>query len=92
MTKALDYFDPAKKNDGNLSKTLSGSTCQFLVISFKSDWRFPPERSKEIVDALIDAEKNVSYLNIDYIKGHDSFLMQNDRYENAIDSFLEADV
>ena len=92
MTRALDYFDPAKKKDGNLSETLSSSTCQFLVISFKSDWRFPPERSKEIVDALIKAEKKVSYLNIDSIQGHDSFLMKNDRYENAINSFLEADV
>ena len=92
MTKALDYFDPAKKNDGNLSETLSRATCQFLVVSFKSDWRFPSERSKEIVDALIHAEKKVSYLDIDSIQGHDSFLMKNDRYENAINSFLEADV
>ena len=92
MTKALDYFDPARKNDGNLSETLSEATCQFLVVSFKSDWRFPSERSKEIVDALIHAEKKVSYLDIDSIQGHDSFLMKNDRYENAINSFLEADV
>ena len=88
MTKALDYFDPARTNDGNLSETLSKATCQFLVISFKSDWRFPSERSKEIVDALIHAEKKVSYLDIDSIQGHDSFLMKNDRYENAINSFL----
>ena len=92
MTKALDYFDPAKKNDGNLSETISKATCQFLVVSFKSDWRFPSERSKEIVDALIHAEKKVSYLDIDSIQGHDSFLMKNDRYENAINSFLESDV
>ena len=92
MTKALDYFDPAKKDDGNLSETLSKASCQFLVVSFKSDWRFPSERSKEIVDALIHAEKKVSYLDIDSIQGHDSFLMKNDRYENAINSFLEADV
>ena len=92
MTKALDYFDPAKKNDGNLSETLSKATCKFLVVSFKSDWRFPSERSKEIVDALIHAEKKVSYLDIDSIQGHDSFLMKNDRYENAINSFLESNV
>ena len=92
MTKALDYFDPAKKNDGDLAQTLSDSICQFLVISFKSDWRFAPEKSKEIVDALIEAEKSVSYLNIDSIQGHDSFLMQNARYENAIINFLKANV
>ena len=63
-----------------------------MIVSFKSDWRFPPERSKEIVDALIEAEKKVSYLNIDSIQGHDSFLMKNDRYENAIKSFLKSDV
>ena len=92
MTKALDYFDPARMNDGLFAKTLENSLCSFLIISFKSDWRFPPERSKEIVDALIEAEKKVSYLNIDSIQGHDSFLMKNDRYENAIKSFLKSDV
>tara|TARA_B100000945_G_scaffold270842_1_gene232334 strand:+ start:21012 stop:22112 length:1101 start_codon:yes stop_codon:yes gene_type:complete len=89
MTKALDYFDPSKKTDGDLSKVVSSTECDFLVISFKSDWRFSPERSKEIVNALITAKKPVSYLEIDSIQGHDSFLMQNERYVDALKTYLE---
>ncbi len=75
MTKALDYFDPpAAKHDGDLTATFSAAKANFFLVSFTTDWRFsPPARSREIVDALIDAKKNVSYLEIDAPQGHDAF-------------------
>ncbi len=92
MTKALDYFDPARDFDGKdaLAKALSVSKCQYLVMSFTTDWRFAPERSQEIVNALMATKKPVSYLNIDAPHGHDSFLFDIPRYMTAIKGFLSA--
>jgi len=89
MTKALDYFDPAAEFAGNLAKTFERVLANFLVISFTTDWRFSPERSQEIVNALIKANKNVSYLNIDSPFGHDAFLLKNERYEQALANYLQ---
>lgn len=80
MTKALDYFDPAASYGDNLTEALHGAQCKFKVISFTTDWRFSPERSREIVDALIDARKPVSYAEIDSPQGHDAFLIPIPRY------------
>lgn len=88
MTKALDYFDPAGDHDNDLSHCLSQSTCKFLVVSFSTDWRFSPERSKEIVDALVRAQKPVSYLEIDAPQGHDAFLFQIPEYVSILKNFL----
>lgn len=88
MTKLLDYFDPADKCNGNLVKAFEPIKAQVMVISFSSDWRFSPERSKEISDALLEANKNVSYLEIKSSHGHDSFLFSEDRYVRAIKAFL----
>ncbi|WP_106475843.1 homoserine O-succinyltransferase MetX [Phytohalomonas tamaricis] len=88
MTKALDYFDPAGEHDGDLVRALHPATCRFLVISFTTDWRFAPARSKELVDALILAGKNVSYANIDSPHGHDAFLLSNERYDAALSGFM----
>ena len=88
MTKLLDYFDPADKCNGNLVKAFEPIKAQVMVISFTSDWRFSPERSKEISDALLEANKNVSYLEIKSSHGHDSFLFSEDRYVRAIKAFL----
>lgn len=98
MTKALDYFDPTRDyvDDDRLSDldalklTLSHSTCQYLVVSFTTDWRFAPERSQEIVDALMANDKPVSYVNVDAPHGHDSFLFDIPRYMNAVRGFLNA--
>ena len=98
MTKALDYFDPARDNatDDNLSerealrRALQSTQCQFLVVSFTTDWRFAPERSQEIVDALIANGKPVSYINIDAPYGHDSFLFDIPLYRQAVSGFLNA--
>ena len=88
MTKLLDYFDPADKHNGDLVKAFEPIKAQVLVIAFTSDWRFSPERSKEISNALLEANKNVSYLEIESTHGHDSFLFSEDRYVNAIKAFL----
>ena len=91
MTKLLDYFDPADKCNGNLVKAFEPIKAQVMVISFTSDWRFSPERSKEISNALLEANKNVSYLEIKSTHGHDSFLFSEDRYVRAIKAFLGND-
>ncbi|WP_027349612.1 homoserine O-succinyltransferase MetX [Halotalea alkalilenta] len=88
MTKALDYFDPAGACDGDLAAALAPAQCRFLVVSFTSDWRFAPERSKELVDALMLAGKRVSYANVDSPHGHDAFLLPHPRYDTVLEGFL----
>ena len=89
MTRALDYFDPGQTNSSNdLAEILKATKCKFLVLSFTSDWRFPPERSQEIVNALIDAHKPVTYACICSNAGHDAFLMPNENYEKIFNGFL----
>tara|TARA_A100001015_G_scaffold58212_1_gene64081 strand:+ start:464 stop:1624 length:1161 start_codon:yes stop_codon:yes gene_type:complete len=88
MTKALDYFDPAKDTNNNLSEAFRNAKSKFLLISFTSDWRFPVARSREITDALIHADKDVSHIIIETDKGHDSFLLPIDRYTKALSAFL----
>ncbi|MBU2709519.1 homoserine O-succinyltransferase MetX [Zooshikella harenae] len=88
MTKALDYFDPAAEFDGDLTTALEQTQCKFLLISFTTDWRFSPERSKEIVDALLNAKKDVSYLEVDAPEGHDAFLLPIARYKQAFYAYM----
>lgn len=88
MTKALDYFDPASAHDGDLARTFADATADFCIMSFTTDWRFSPARSREIVDALIAAKKNVSYLDIDAPQGHDAFLLPIPRYLEAFVSYM----
>jgi homoserine O-acetyltransferase len=88
MTKALDYFDPAREYGHDLDKALAHARCKFLVISFTTDWRFSPERSREIVDALIHEGKQVSYAEIDAPQGHDSFLFNIPRYTNVLSAYM----
>lgn len=88
MTKALDYFDPAAAHDGDLARTLAVAKADFCVMSFTTDWRFSPARSREIVDALIAARKQVSYLEVDAPQGHDAFLMPIPRYLQAFSSYM----
>ncbi len=89
MTKALDYFDPAARNNGNLSVALATAKAQFLVVSFTTDWRFPPARSREIVKALLDNSLAVSYAEIESTQGHDAFLMENEDYFAVVRAYLE---
>tara|TARA_Y100001978_G_scaffold105609_1_gene94375 strand:- start:1352 stop:2482 length:1131 start_codon:yes stop_codon:yes gene_type:complete len=89
ITKALDYFDPAQNYNGNLKLALAGVGGRFLVISFTSDWRFSPPRSREIVKALVENGKDVSYAEIDAPHGHDAFLMSDPRYHQLINGYLQ---
>ena len=88
MTKSLDYFDPIKDMSESLINNLQKSKSKFLIISFTSDWRFPPKRSKEIVKLLLDNKRNVSYSEISADGGHDAFLMGNHDYFDIMRSFI----
>jgi homoserine O-acetyltransferase len=89
MTKALDYFDPAREYDGNLDKAFAAARANFLVLSFTTDWRFAPERSRAIVQALLHNRLNVSYGEITSTHGHDSFLMQDQHYHDVMRVYLD---
>jgi homoserine O-acetyltransferase len=84
ITRALDYFDPAKEHGNDLSAALAGIACESLLVSFTTDWRFPPERSREIVEAMLAKNKRVTYAEIDAPHGHDAFLMDDPRYHRLI--------
>ncbi|GHB04286.1 homoserine O-succinyltransferase MetX [Modicisalibacter luteus] len=89
MTKALDYFDPAAAHGGDLAAALAPANCPFLVMSFSTDWRFAPERSRELVDALVRAGKPVSYAEIESPHGHDAFLLPDVRYQAVFGGFMK---
>jgi homoserine O-acetyltransferase len=89
ITKALDYFDPAREHGGDLTKALAGTQADFLIASFSTDWRFSPERSREIVEALVSNRRRVSYAEIDAPHGHDAFLLEDPRYMNVVRAYYE---
>ena len=89
ITRALDYFDPARAYGGDLSKALARASCKFLLVSFSTDWRFSPARSREMVKALLDNRRDVSYAEIDAPHGHDAFLLEDPRYMNVVRSYFD---
>jgi homoserine O-acetyltransferase len=89
ITRALDYFDPARAHGGDLRAALAQATAKFLLVSFTTDWRFAPARSREIVKALLDNRRNVSYAEIDAPHGHDAFLLDDVRYMSVVRSYFE---
>jgi homoserine O-acetyltransferase len=89
ITKVLDYFDPALEHGGNLSRALAPARASFLVVSFTTDWRFSPARSREIVKALLDNRVNVTYAEIDAPHGHDAFLLEDPRYHRLIAAYFD---
>lgn len=89
MTKALDYFDPAAEYGGNLETALAHTNTHYFVASFSSDWRFAPERSKELVQALIRSRKNVQYIEVESVHGHDAFLMEDKPYIDAVRAYMQ---
>jgi homoserine O-acetyltransferase len=89
ITKALDYFDPAFEHGGNLTRALSPARAAFLVVSFTTDWRFSPERSREIVKALLDNRCRVTYAEIDAPHGHDAFLLDDERYHRLVAAYFD---
>lgn len=88
MTKALDYFDPAAEYGNNLQKALKQVEAKFFIASFSSDWRFSPQRSKELVKALIAACKSVQYIEVNSHHGHDAFLMEDEAYIRAVEAYM----
>jgi homoserine O-acetyltransferase/O-succinyltransferase len=89
ITRALDYFDPAKAFDGDLTAALAHTRAQYLVASFATDWRFAPARSRELVKALLDNKRRVTYAEIDAPHGHDAFLLDDARYHNVMRAYYE---
>ena len=92
ITRALDYFDPASAFGGDLSAALAQAKAKFLLVSFTTDWRFSPARSREIVKALLDNQRDVSYAEIDAPHGHDAFLLDDARYMGVVRSYFQSKV
>jgi homoserine O-acetyltransferase len=88
ITRALDYFDPAREHGGDLSRSFASARCKYLLASFSTDWRFSPARSREIVKALLDNKRDVSYAEIDAPHGHDAFLLEDPRYHGVLRAYF----
>jgi homoserine O-acetyltransferase len=88
ITRALDYFDPARAHDGELARAFAAAKAKFMLISFKTDWRFAPARAREIVKALVDNQHSVSYAEIDAPHGHDAFLLDDPRYHEVMRAYF----
>jgi homoserine O-acetyltransferase/O-succinyltransferase len=89
ITKALDYFDPARAFNGDLSAALAKTEAEFLLVSFTTDWRFAPERSRELVQALVKNDSRVTYAEIDAPHGHDAFLLDDPRYMAVVRAYYD---
>ncbi|MCO5110320.1 MAG: homoserine O-acetyltransferase [Burkholderiaceae bacterium] len=89
ITRALDYFDPARRHGGDLTQALAPATAHFLLVSFSTDWRFSPQRSREIVKALLDNRRSVTYAEIDAPHGHDAFLLDDARYLGVVGAYFD---
>ena len=92
ITRALDYFDPARAYGGDLSAAFAPVKAKFLLVSFTTDWRFSPARSREMVRALLDNHRRVSYAEVDAPHGHDAFLMDDSRYHGAVRAYFDKEV
>ena len=89
ITRILDYFDLAREYDDDPVQAFSHALCKFLVVSFTTDWRFAPQRSREITDALIAAGRDVSYAEVDAPQGHDAFLLPIERYLSLFKAYMQ---
>jgi homoserine O-acetyltransferase/O-succinyltransferase len=89
ITRALDYFDPARTHEGDLVRALAPASARFLLVSFTTDWRFAPARTREIVAALIANGRDVSYAEIDAPHGHDAFLLEDPRYHAILEAYFD---
>jgi homoserine O-acetyltransferase len=89
ITRALDYFDPARKFGGSLTAAFAQVKAKFLLVSFSTDWRFSPQRSREIAKALLDHHHTVSYAEIDAPHGHDAFLLDDARYMATVRAYFD---
>ena len=89
LTRTLDYFDPSRDYDGDLARSLAEVKAKFLLISFTTDWRFTPQRSREIVQALLKNKRSVSYAEIDAPHGHDAFLLEDRTYHGVVQGYYD---
>jgi homoserine O-acetyltransferase len=89
ITRALDYFDPAGACGGDLARAFEAVKARFLLVSFTTDWRFSPARSRELLKAMLDCRLDVSYAEIDAPHGHDAFLLDDARYISVVRSYFE---
>ena len=89
ITRALDYFDPARAYGGHLTPALAAAKAKYLLVSFTTDWRFAPARSREIVKSLLENNRDVSYAEIDAPHGHDAFLLDDPRYMGVMRSYFD---
>ena len=89
ITRALDYFDPARRHGGSLAQALAVARAKFLLVSFSTDWRFAPARSREIVQALLENRRGVAYAEIDAPHGHDAFLLDDARYMAVVRAYFD---
>ena len=89
ITRALDYFDPARGHGGDLARAFAAARARFLLVSFSTDWRFSPKRSRELVKALLDNQRDVSYAEIDAPHGHDAFLLDDPRYLSLVRAYFD---
>ncbi len=89
ITRALDYFDPSRSHGGDLAKALQAAQADFLLVSFTTDWRFPPDRSREIVRALLKNKRPVTYAEINAPHGHDAFLLDDARYHSLVQAYYD---
>ena len=89
ITRALDYFDPSRHTGGDLTQALADVKAKFLLVSFSTDWRFPPARSREIVKALLNNATPVTYAEIDAPHGHDAFLLDDQRYHAVVRAYFK---
>lgn len=89
ITRALDYFDPSRDSEGDLARSLAKVTARFLVVSFTTDWRFTPARSREIVQALLKNKRSVTYAEVDAPHGHDAFLLDDRRYHAVVQGYYD---
>ena len=92
ITRALDYFDPARRHGGDLALALQASKAHYLLVSFSTDWRFSPQRSREMVRALLKNDRPVTYAEIDARHGHDAFLLDDERYLSVVRAYFEREV
>ncbi|HPA02124.1 MAG TPA: homoserine O-acetyltransferase [Chiayiivirga sp.] len=89
ITRALDYFDPARAHGGNLAAAFAAARARYLLVSFSTDWRFSPARSREMVEALLEYRREVTYAEIDAPHGHDAFLLDDPRYLGAVRAWFD---
>lgn len=89
MTRVLDYFDPASEFGGSLENAFEQARCHYFVVSFSTDWRFPPERSEQLAEAMIKAGRPVSYAEVDAPYGHDAFLIPTERYMAIFNAYMQ---